>query len=98
MIKIIALKNGMNLIAETEGTSYIKIIKPAAIVMQNSPSGEAMIGFSPFLLYAQEFDTGIIIDNQNFLTLATPATELLNAYNKYFGSGIQIADPSILKL
>ena len=97
MIKIIALKNGMNLIAETEvGTSFIKVTKPASIVMQNSPHGESMIGFSPFLLYAEEFDTGITIDNQDLLTLVTPAVEILNAYNKYFGSGIQIADSNIL--
>jgi hypothetical protein len=99
MIKIIALKNGITLIAETEvGMGYSKVTKPAAIVMQNSPTGESMIGFSPYLLYAEEFDTGITINNDNYIAVLTPSIEILNAYNKYFGSGIQVADPSILKL
>jgi hypothetical protein len=50
-----------------------------------------MMGFAPFLDYAEEFLTGIKISMNNVLCLNTPSTELANQYNKVFGSGIQIA-------
>ena len=59
--------------------------KPSA---QNPQGG---IAFSPFVEYAQEFETGFKIDPKDVLMVSTPVTELENQYNHVFGSGIQIA-------
>jgi hypothetical protein len=92
MIRVIAMKSGMNLIADVEVNDQGAILKkPAAVVMQNSPNGESMIGFSPYLIYTEEFNTGIAICYEDFIAVLTPEVEILNAYSKYFGSGIQVA-------
>ena len=49
------------------------------------------MGFAPFLDFAEEFLTGIKISMDNVICITTPTTELVNQYNKVFGSGIQIA-------
>ena len=50
-----------------------------------------MMGFAPFLEFAQEFKSGIKIGMDNVLCVTTPTRELENKYNEVFGSGIQIA-------
>jgi hypothetical protein len=50
-----------------------------------------MIGFVPFLEFAQEFETGIRIAQADILCKTSPVVELENQYNQMFGSGIQIA-------
>jgi hypothetical protein len=49
------------------------------------------MNFVPFLEYSEEFKTGIVLDINDILCITTPVKELLNEYNKLFGSGIQIA-------
>jgi len=97
MIKFIPLKMGINVIAEvsdeTEDTITLK--KPAAIFMQPQ-NGQVMVGFSPFLEYTKEFETGITLKKEDALSILTPNTEISNEYNKYFGSGIQIATADVL--
>ena len=50
-----------------------------------------MMGFAPFLEYAQEFKSGIKFNMSDVLCITTPVRELENQYNQVFGSGIQIA-------
>jgi hypothetical protein len=50
-----------------------------------------MLGFAPFLQFAKEFETGIMIEREDVLCICEPITELENQYNQVFGSGIQIA-------
>ena len=45
--------------------------------------------------YTEEFDLGITIKQDDVFCVTTPVTDLLNQYNKMFGSGIQIAPASL---
>jgi len=64
--------------------------EPVQVIIQPTKDGP-MMGFSPFLDYAIEFNTGIKIVMNDVLCITTPSRELENQYNKVFGSGIQIA-------
>jgi hypothetical protein len=98
MIKLLTLKLGMNIISDVEQQDSKVIIKKPAVVMSQQQSGQIAIGFSPFLEMSEEFETGITIDMTEVLTITTPKLELINQYNRYFGSGIQIATAeSLLK-
>jgi hypothetical protein len=99
MIKLIPLKIGVNLISElvAETDTQITLKKPAVIYMQQQ-NGQIMIGFSPFLEYAMEFESGITLNKSDVLSVLTPNTEMLNEYNKHFGSGIQIASADVLSM
>jgi hypothetical protein len=91
-IKLITLKSGQTLIAQLDCTDdkTISLKEPVQVMLQNTQQGP-MMGFVPFLDYAEEFLTGIKINMDNVLCINTPSTELANQYNKVFGSGIQIA-------
>jgi hypothetical protein len=67
-----------------------KIKKPVQVVVQPTKEGP-MMGFAPFLDYAEEFASGIELNKADVLCVTTPSRELENQYNQVFGSGIQIA-------
>ena len=67
-----------------------KIKQPVQVIVQPTKEGP-MMGFSPFLDYAEEFNLGIEINKSDVLCVTTPSRELENQYNQVFGSGIQIA-------
>jgi hypothetical protein len=67
-----------------------KVKKPVQVVVQPTKEGP-MMGFAPFLDYAEEFATGIELQKNDVLCVTTPSRELENQYNQVFGSGIQIA-------
>lgn len=91
-VKLVTLKTNHTLLAELDCTSESEIVlkQPVQLVIQPTAQGP-MMGFNPFLEYAEEFVTGIKISMDNVLTINTPTVELVNQYNKVFGSGIQIA-------
>jgi hypothetical protein len=64
--------------------------QPVQVIVQPTKEGP-MMGFAPFLDFAQEFITGVSISMENVLCITTPSVELENQYNRVFGSGIQIA-------
>ena len=67
-----------------------KVKQPVQVVVQPTKEGP-MMGFAPFLDYAEEFNTGIELNKSDVLCVTTPSRELENQYNQVFGSGIQIA-------
>lgn len=99
MVKIIPLKMGINLIADLidENDNEVVLKKPGAIFMQPQ-NGQLMIGFSPFLEYTKEFESGMSIKKDDIFGVFTPNLEMINEYNKAFGSGIQIATADVLPL
>ncbi len=66
------------------------IKKPVQVIVQPTKEGP-MMGFAPFLDYAEEFVSGIELNKCDVLCVTTPGRELENQYNQVFGSGIQIA-------
>lgn len=97
MVKIIPLKMGVNMIADVieEFSDEIIVKKPAAIFTQQQKD-QVMLAFSPFLEYTLEFASGMAIKTDDILGVFTPNTEMVNEYNKAFGSGIQIATADVL--
>ena len=91
-IKLVTLKTNHTLMAEVDCTdnNEVKLKQPVQLIVQQTQQGP-MMGFNPFLDYAEEFLTGIKVSMDDVLTINTPSTELVNQYNKIFGSGIQIA-------
>lgn len=91
-IKLVTLKTNHTLMAEVDCTddNSLKLKQPVQLIVQQTQQGP-MMGFNPFLDYAEEFLTGIKISMNDVLTITTPSTELTNQYNKVFGSGITIA-------
>jgi hypothetical protein len=67
-----------------------KVKQPVQVIVQPTKEGP-MMGFAPFLDYAQEFNSGIELNKSDVLCVTTPSRELENQYNQVFGSGIQIA-------
>ena len=91
-LKLVTFKTNQTLIGEivNESSTSITIKQPVQVVVQPTKEGP-MMGFSPFLEFAEEFKTGIPLPKDNVQCITTPMTELANQYNQIFGSGIQIA-------
>jgi len=91
MIKCITLKTAQTLMGDIdENSSTLRIKKPVQVIVQPGQNGQPMMGFAPFLEFSTEFETGILIGNDDILTITTPVRELENQYSKMFGSGIEI--------
>ena len=91
-LKLVTFKTNQTLIGEivNESSTSITIKQPVQVVVQPTKEGP-MMGFSPFLEFAEEFKTGITLPKDNIQCITTPMVELANQYNQVFGSGIQIA-------
>lgn len=91
-IKLITFKTNQTIIGEIDDSvpNLFKVKQPVQVIVQPTKDGP-MMGFSPFLDYAEEFNTGIELNKSDVLCVTTPSRELENQYNKVFGSGIEIA-------
>jgi len=91
-IKLVTFKTNHTILAEVDCTKSDELVlkEPVQVIMQPTKEGP-MMAFAPFLEYCEEFNTGIKITMDNVLCITTPSRELVNQYNKVFGSGIQIA-------
>jgi hypothetical protein len=91
-LKLVTFKTNQTLLGEvvSESSTSITIKQPVQVIVQPTKEGP-MMGFSPFLEFAEEFKTGIPLPKDNVQCITTPMTELSNQYNQVFGSGIQIA-------
>jgi hypothetical protein len=91
-LKLVTFKTNQTLIGEvvSETNTHITLKQPVQVIVQPTKEGP-MMGFSPFLEFAEEFKTGITLPKDNIQCITTPMVELVNQYNQVFGSGIQIA-------
>jgi len=90
MIKLITFKSGQTILGDvTEFTGYVEIKEPVQVINQQSQNGP-MLGFIPFLDYSIEFSKGIPFMLEDILVTTSPIRELVNQYNKIFGSGIEV--------
>lgn len=93
-IKVFKLINGEEIIGEifNHFDRHIELKKPASIVMQRTEQGVG-VGLAPYMPYA----TGNIdLHRTAIASEGLPDTQLVNEYNRIFGSGIQIAPASAL--
>ncbi len=91
-IKLVTFKTNHTILAEVDCTKDNEVVmkQPIQVIVQPTKDGP-MMGFAPFLEYAQEFKTGIKFSMSDVLCITTPVRELENQYNQVFGSGITIA-------
>ena len=91
MLKLLTFKTNQTILGEvTETLNSWMVKQPVQVIVQPTKEGP-MMGFSPYLEFAEEFKTGIDIPKDVVQSVTTPMTELANQYNQVFGSGIQIA-------
>jgi hypothetical protein len=91
-LRLITFKTNQTVLGTVseENPAFIVMEKPVQVIVQPTKDGP-MIGFSPFLEYSEQFNTGINFEVEDILCVTTPVTELQNQYSQMFGSGIQIA-------
>jgi hypothetical protein len=96
-IKLVTFKTHQTIMGDVDDspslTDKIKIKQPVQVITvpprsQTDPGG---IAFAPYLMFCEEFTTGVEIPKEEILITTTPVLELLNQYNQTFGSGIQVA-------
>jgi len=88
-IEKLKLVNGDEIISEVmdREDNKIDLRKPAKIEM--TIEGIALI---PWDMFSKEEEEEFAIEPSHVILRTTPVTELLNAYNEQFGSGIQIIE------
>lgn len=73
-----------------ENANTITLKDVASIVMMpGATQGQVGLGLMPFLPYAE--DKKYAINKQHIMVQFDPNIDMLNNYNRMFGSGIQIA-------
>ena len=99
-VKCLTFKTHQTIIGEflDEGDVGVLIKNPVQVISvpprsANDPGG---VGFAPYLAFVEEFDKGIVIKQEDILTINTPVADLLENYRRMF-SKIEIA-PAGLKL
>lgn len=86
-IKLVTFKTNHTIICELENSGdYVLLKKPTQIIAQGK-----QLAFVSFLEYSDEFLTGIKFHISDILTITTPVLDLINEYNKAYGSGLTIA-------
>ena len=85
-LKLVTFKTNQTILGHIDCTDENQVVikKPVQVIVQPSKEGP-MIGFAPFLEYAQEFPTGIKVPAESVLCITTPVVELENQYNQVFG-------------
>ena len=74
--------------------NMIKVVKPAAVLIQPSPSGKSQMALIDFIPMAKVKE--IILDPRNILFTYEPDNQVENAYNQNFGSGLVVPPKGIL--
>lgn len=91
VFKMISGEEIIGSIVSTDSSKY-EVKNPAQIVLQRTETGVG-VAMAPYMPYA----TGNINLHQTAIASdCTPDINLVNEYNKLFGSGIQIAPASAL--
>lgn len=101
MNKVIGLQlvSGQDIIGEVEGLQdescpHIVIHKPAAIGMMGGQQGQMNVGLIPWIPFSENEE--FVIQKRNLLVTYTPNNDLLNHYNRLFGSGIIVAKHTLM--
>lgn len=93
-VKCVVLTSGVELMGMIEEKVESIVIKEAAhVAMVPAGSGQISYAVIPWLPYANDNTFSISVDN--ILTVFEPNTEILNHYNRIYGSGIQIASSTV---
>jgi hypothetical protein len=97
-IKLVTFKTQQTIICDLEYTDDFDLIVKNPVQVISVPPRTANdtggVGFAPYLAYAEEFDKGITIKQEDVFCVTTPVDDLLNQYTRMF-SRIEIAPPGL---
>ena len=100
-IRVIRLMNGEDLIGSLEVSSkkdsglVYKLKDVGTINLVSTKDGGVGISLFPFAPYAEESE--FTFKEEHVVTTFSPSVDLINNYNRMFGSGIQIASAGSIK-
>ena len=91
IIKLVSGEDIMGVVSDTEidGKAFLLVENPAVILMMPKPGGdenEFGVGLAPYAPFAKQHKVPIFPNH--IISVYDPDTNLLNAYNSKFGSGL----------
>ena len=91
IIKLVSGEDIMGVVSDTEidGKAFLLVERPAVILMMPKPGGdenEFGVGLAPYAPFAKQHKVPIFPNH--IISVYDPDTNLLNAYNSKFGSGL----------
>jgi hypothetical protein len=94
-IMMLRLLNGDEIIGKVGvAGNMIRVLKPAAVLLQPSASGRAQMALVDFIPMAKNKE--IIVDPRNVLFTYEPDDQIEQSYNQNFGSGLVLPKKGIL--
>lgn len=93
-VNVYKLVTGEEIIGEVFNRydNYIVLKNPAQIILQRTEQGVG-VGLAPYMPYV---DGDLNLNRTSILADGNPNQQMVNEYNRIFGSGIQIAPASAL--
>ena len=99
-VQIVKLSSGEDIIGSVtevnlEAGRMIQIEKPCYIMLRPKPDNEYefVLGLTPYAPYAK--DNIVPIMPTHVISIYSPSTDLLNEYNRSFGSGILVPEDKV---
>ncbi len=94
-VVMLRLLNGDEIVGKV-GTAgnMIKVVKPAAVMIQPTATGKASMALVDFIPMAKNKE--IYLDPRNVLFTYEPDDQIEDAYNQNFGSGLVLPKKGIL--
>lgn len=94
-VKVFKMINGEEIISEVFNhyENHFELKNPANIMLQQTPGGQMGVGIAPYMPYA----SGNVNLYKNAIAAeAEPEQNMINEYNRIFGSGIEIVSAGAL--
>lgn len=88
-VKVFKMINGEDLIGEVVGNfdAFVEMKNPAQIMLQQTQTGVG-VGLAPYMPYV---DGNLQLSRSAIAAEGEPKKEMVNEYNRIFGSGIVVA-------
>jgi len=94
-VMMLRLLNGDEIVGKVGiAGNMIRVVKPAAVMVQPGAAGKAQMALVDFIPMARTKE--IILDPRNVLFTYEPDNQIENAYNQNFGSGLIVPPKRIL--
>jgi len=94
-VMMLRLLNGDEIVGKVSVEhNMIKVVKPAAVMLQPGPAGKANMALLDFIPMAKVKE--VILDPRNVLFTYEPDDQVEAAYNQNFGSGLVLPKKGIL--
>jgi preprotein translocase subunit YajC len=94
-VMMLRLLNGDEIVGKVGVVgNMIKVVKPAAVMVQPGAAGKAQMALVDFIPMAKTKE--IILDPRNVMFTYEPDSQIESAYNQNFGSGLVLPKKGIL--